>query len=110
MENIDHWINIYSIFFSVAIFSVAINLSLWVKNIVNRILLIIVFTGMIRFSLNWFIFPEASLGYTQQEEIASFIYQGFDRNIFSGIIPFLLAILSAVILIIRIIIDYYKKR
>lgn len=110
MENIDHWINIYSIFFSVAIFSVAFNLSLWVKNIVNRILLIISLTGMIRFSLNWFIFPEASLGYTQQEEIASFIYQGFDRNIFSGIIPFLLTILSAVILIIRIIIDYYKKR
>lgn len=110
MENIDHWINIYSIFFSVAIFSVAFNLSLWVKNIVNRILLVISLTGMIRFSLNWFIFPEASLGYTQQEEIASFIYQGFDRNIFSGIIPFLLTILSAVILIIRIIIDYYKKR
>lgn len=110
MENIDHWINIYSIFFSVAIFSVAFNLSVWVKNIVNRILLVISLTGMIRFSLNWFIFPEASLGYTQQEEIASFIYQGFDRNIFSGIIPFLLTILSAVILIIRIIIDYYKKR
>lgn len=110
MENIDHWINIYSIFFSVAIFSVAINLSLWGKNIINRILLVIILIGMIRFSLNWFIFPEASLGYTQQEEIASFIYQGFDRNIFSGIIPFLLTILLAVILIIRIIIDYYKKR
>ena len=110
MENIDPWINLYSIFFSVSIFSVALNLSLWVENIVNRILLVIILTGIIRFSLNWFIFPEASLGYTQQEEMASFIYQGFDRNLFSGIIPFLLTILSAIVLIIRIIIYHYKKR
>ena len=107
MENIDHWINIYSIFFSVAIFSVAFNLSLWVKNIVNRILLVISLTGMIRFSLNWFIFPEASLGYTQQEEIASFIYQGFDRNIFSGPISFSISLIALIILITRLI---YKRK
>ncbi|EPF75200.1 hypothetical protein F957_03193, partial [Acinetobacter gyllenbergii CIP 110306 = MTCC 11365] len=34
MENIDHWINIYSIFFSISILSVAFNLSLWVKDVV----------------------------------------------------------------------------
>ncbi|MCJ0830578.1 hypothetical protein MN869_19420 [Acinetobacter sp. NIPH1876] len=103
MENIDHWINIYSIFFSISILSVAFNLSLWVKDVVNRILLTITLTGVIRFALNWFIFPEASVGYTQQQEMASFIYLGFDKNLFSGALPFFLSIFALVALIYRIL-------
>lgn len=102
-----HWINIYAVIFSVLILSLAINFSWIIKNIINRILLIIVLTGVIRFSLNWFVFPEASLGYTQQEEIASFIYQGFDKNLFSGPIPFCISVIALIILIGRLI--YTRK-
>lgn len=101
MENIDHWINIYSIFFSISILSVAFNLSLWVKNIVNRILLTITLTGLINFLLNWFLFPEVSIGYKQQEEMASFIYLGFYNNLFFNFIPAIISLLALITLIIR---------
>jgi len=72
-----------------------------VKDIVNRILLTITLTGLIIFLLNWFIFPEVSIGYKQQEEMASFIYLGFYNNLFFNFIPALISLLSLIIIIIR---------
>jgi hypothetical protein len=109
-QEVLHWINVYAVIFSILILSLSINFTSNIKNIVNRILLIIALTGIIRFLMNWFLFSEVYIGYTQQEFLPYFIYQGFDRNLFSGIIPLILSILSAIFLIIRLVIFHYKNK
>ena len=66
-QEVLHWINVYAVIFSILILSLSINFTSNIKNIVNRILLIIALTGIIRFLMNWFLFSEVYIGYTQQE-------------------------------------------
>ncbi len=106
LSEVQHWINVYGIIFSVLVVSVSINLTFFIKDKINRFLSIVICTAVITRVLNR-VFAIAYIGLMEQEPLLTFIFQGVDKNIFSGVIPFCISLVALIILIVRLI---YKRK
>ena len=102
MENYEYWVNIYAVVFSVLIASLSINSIFFIKNNISKVLAFISFTGLYSLILSY-VFGKAYIGYTQQELIYKFIFEGYRSNIFHGNIYLLVTVVAFMILIWRLI-------
>ncbi|WP_151742869.1 MULTISPECIES: hypothetical protein [unclassified Acinetobacter] len=103
---VQYWIAVYATVFSVLILTCSITLTSYIKDLVIRILAIISLNAFIAFLLNWFVFGKTYIGHTQQEFLDSFIFLGFDKNIFFGPVYFIFALCSFIALLIVL----FRKR
>ncbi|WP_288497333.1 hypothetical protein [uncultured Acinetobacter sp.] len=101
MENYEYWVNVYSVVFSILIISLSLNSIFFIKDKINKVLSFFVFTGLYSLILSYF-FEKSSIGYTQQEFLPTFIYNGYNSHIFQENIFSLIAL---AILIIRLLIN-----
>ena len=81
MENYEYWINVYSVVFSILIISLSLNSILFIKDKINKVLSFFIFTGLYSFILSYF-FGKAFIGYTQQELLYKFIFEGYMAHLF----------------------------
>ena len=98
MENYEYWINVYSVVFSILIISLSLNSILFIKDKIN--------TGLYSFILSYF-FGKAFIGYTQQELLYKFIFEGYMAHLFYGNIYLSITLIMLIVLIIRV---YLKRK
>ena len=106
MENYEYWINVYSVVFSILIISLSLNSILFIKDKINKVLSLFIFTGLYSFILSYF-FGKAFIGYTQQELLYKFIFEGYMAHLFYGNIYLSITLIMLIVLIIRV---YLKKK
>lgn len=106
LSEVEHWINVYGIIFSILVISLSINFTFFIKDKINRLLLILIFTAIITRIINR-VFAITYIGLMEQQPLLTFIFKGTDRNIFSGLIPFCISLIALIILIARLI---YKRK
>lgn len=102
MDEYNYWVTLYSIIFSVLIASLSLNSITLIKDKFNKILAFFVFTGLYSFILSYF-FGKAFIGYTQQERLYKFIFDGYRHHLFHGNIYLILTCILFFILIIRLL-------
>jgi hypothetical protein len=102
MEQYNYWVTLYSIIFSVLIVSLSLNSITLIKDKFNKILGFFVFKGLYSFILSYF-FGKAFIGYTQQERLYKFIFDGYRNHLFHGNIYLILTCILFFILIIRLL-------
>ncbi|KAF1021919.1 MAG: hypothetical protein GAK29_03310 [Acinetobacter bereziniae] len=102
MEQYNYWVILYSIIFSVLIASLSLNSTTWIKDKFNKILAFFVFTGLYSLTLSYF-FGKAFIGYTQQERLYTFIFDGYRHHLFHGNIYLILTCILFFILTIRLL-------
>lgn len=107
LSEIQHWIDVYGIIFSILVISLSINFTFFIKDKINRLLAILIFTAIITRILNR-VFAISYIGLMEQQPLLTFIFKGVDKNIFSGIVPFFIALIALIALIIRLI--YQRKK
>lgn len=105
MENYEYWINVYSVVFSILIISLSLNSILLLKIKLIKYSLFI-FTGLYSFILSYF-FGKAFIGYTQQELLYKFIFEGYMAHLFYGNIYLSITLIMLIVLIIRV---YLKRK
>lgn len=103
---VQYWITVYATVFSVLILTCSITVTSLIKDIVLRVFAVISLNAVIAIALNWFVFGKAYIGHTQQEFLDSFIFLGFDKNIFFGPIYTIIALCSFIVLLILL----FRKR
>ena len=101
MENYEYWINVYSVVFSILIISLSLNSILFIKDKINKVLSFFIFTGLYSFILSYF-FGKAFIGYTQQELLYKFIFEGYMAHLFYGNIYLSITLIMLIVLIIRV--------
>lgn len=106
LSEVEYWINVYGAIFSILVISLSINLTIFIKDKVNRILAILVCTAIITRIINR-IFAMSYLGLMEQNPLLTFIFKGSDQNIFSGMIPFGISSIALILLVLRLI--YTRK-
>lgn len=106
-SELQHWINVYGIIFSMLVLSLSANFTFFIKDKINRILAVIVCTAIITRVLNH-VFAISYIGLMEQDPLLTFIFKGTDKNIFSGIIPFFVSLIALILLIGRLI--YGRKK
>lgn len=107
MENYDYWIHAYAVIFSLLIASLSFNSLFFIKNKINKILCFFIFLKLYALILSYF-FERASVGYTQQEFLPKFIYEGYRMHIFQGNISLLITFVAIILLICKIFIENKK--
>lgn len=108
LSEVQHWINVYGVIFSLLILSLSINLTFFIKDKINRILAILVCTAIITRIINR-VFAISYVGLMEQDPLLTFIFKGTDKNIFAGMVPFLVAVLALIVLIVRLFWMYQRK-
>ena len=106
MENYEYWINVYSVVFSILIISLSLNSILFIKDKINKVLSFFIFTGLYSFILSY-LFGKAFIGYTQQELLYKFIFEGYMAHLFYGNIYLSITLIMLIVLIIRV---YLKRK
>ena len=106
MENYEYWINVYSVVFSILIISLSLNLFFLLKIKLIKYSLFFIFTGLYSFILSYF-FGKAFIGYTQQELLYKFIFEGYMAHLFYGNIYLSITLIMLIVLIIRV---YLKRK
>ena len=101
MENYNYWIITYAVVFTLLIVSLSLNSIFFIKDKINKALAFFVFTGIYSFILSYF-FEKASIGYTQQELLPKFIYEGYNAHLFKGTIYLAITFIILIILIVRV--------
>lgn len=107
LSEVEHWINIYGIIFSILVISLSINFTFFIKDKINRLLSILICTAIITRIINR-VFAISYIGLMEQQPLLTFIFKGTDRNIFSGLIPFCISLIALIILVGRLI--YQRKK
>ena len=107
MENYEYWVNVYSAVFSILIISLSLNSIIFIKDKINKVLSFFVFTGLYSLILSYF-FGKAFIGYTQQELLFKFIFEGYRAHIFHGNIYLLITLVLLILLILRLLINRKK--
>ena len=105
-QEVLHWINIYAVIFSILILSLSINFTFFIKDKINKVLSFFIFTGLYSFILSYF-FGKAFIGYTQQELLYKFIFEGYMAHLFYGNIYLSITLIMLIVLIIRV---YLKRK
>lgn len=82
MEDYNYWITVYAVIFTILIASLSINSIFLIKDKVNKILSFFVFSGLYALIISYF-FEKASIGYTQQEVLPTFIYMRVSSTLIS---------------------------
>lgn len=100
MENYDYWITVYSVIFTLLIASLSINSIFFIEGKINKVLSFFVFSGIYALALSYF-FEKAYIGYSQQELLSRFIYEGYSASLFYGSIYSLISLFFLVVLIIK---------
>lgn len=106
LSEVEHWINVYGIIFSILVISLSVNFTFFIKDKINRLLLVLICTAIITRIINR-VFTISYIGLMEQQPLLTFIFKGTDRNVFSGLIPFCISLIALIILIGRLL---YKKR
>ncbi|WP_336954081.1 hypothetical protein [Acinetobacter sp. AS167] len=106
LSEVQYWINVYGIIFSILVISLSINFTFFIKDKINRFLSILICTAIITRIINR-VFAISYIGLMEQEPLLTFIFKGTDKNIFSGMIPFGISLIALIILIGRLI---YNRR
>ena len=106
LSEVQYWINVYGIIFSILVISLSIIFSFFSKDKINRFLSILICTAIITRIINR-VFAISYIGLMEQEPLLTFIFKGTDKNIFSGMIPFGISLIALIILIGRLI---YNRR
>lgn len=109
-SEVEHWTRVYGVIFSILILSLAINLTAFIKNKINRLLSILISTPFFYWIFNNKVFGHIRTDAEQQEPLAVFMISGFDKNIFNGFSTVALSLIAAIILIIRLIIQHRKSK
>ena len=104
MESYDYYITVYSVILTLFITSLSLNSIFFIKDKINKVLSFFVFTGLYSLLLSYF-FGKAFIGYTQQELLFKFIFEGYKAHIFHGNIYLLITLVLFILLIIRLLIN-----
>lgn len=105
MENYNYYITVYSIILTLFIASLSLNSIFFIKDKINKILSFFIFSGIYASIMGYF-FNYASIGYTQQDFLSTFIYKGYQSSLFRGTLLPTISVISTIIFLIRLI---YKK-
>ena len=106
MENYEYWINVYSVVFSILIISLSLNSILFIKDKINKVLFFFYIYRSIFFYFK-LLFGKAFIGYTQQELLYKFIFEGYMAHLFYGNIYLSITLIMLIVLIIRV---YLKRK
>jgi hypothetical protein len=93
MEDYNYWITVYAVVFTILIASLSLNSLFFIKDKVNKILFFFIFSRLYSLILSYF-FEKASIGYTQQEALPTFIYKGYQAHLFQYNISVFIAFIS----------------
>lgn len=102
LSEIQHWINVYGVVFSLLVLSLSINFTFFIKDKINRVLAILVCTAIITRIINR-VYGIAYVGVMEQHPLLTFIFQGTNASIFAGIIPFCISVVALILLIVRLV-------
>lgn len=105
---IQYWINVYGIVFSILVLSLSINFTFFIKDKINRVLAILVCTAIITRIINR-VYGISYVGVMEQDPMLTFIFKGTDANIFAGMAPFIISVIALVVLITRILYQMKQK-
>ncbi len=106
---VQHWINVYGVVFSLLVLSLSINFTFFIKDKINRVLAIIVCITIIT-RIIAHVFDSTYLGLMEQDPLSTFMFKGTDQNIFKGLYQLGITVIAFIALIIRLFNQYRKSK
>lgn len=102
LSEVEHWINVYGVIFSILVLSLSVNFTFFIKDKINRVLAILVCITIIT-RIIAHVFAYSYLGLMEQDPLSTFIFKGTDKNIFKGLLPLGISVIAFIILIVRLV-------